>query len=229
MKSHKRPISENTFLNLAGIVLFTVLTPSIAAENSLVIRGEQIPASDAMALPPVCRLIVIDQPGSHNGAGDRALAQYAPLFEQPKYHMAKNNPHLHHYCWALLIRPSYLRARDKTRRQYLYKMMIGDINYVLTNSNRTWQYFHILLLEQAQLMMLEQDYAGSLGKANEALRYKPKFDRAYALISDVYRRMGDNEKAKEAIREGLQENPKSSLLRARLKRLGEKAYPSDKK
>lgn len=140
--------------------------------------------------------------------------------------MAAHNPHFHHYCWALISKQRYFRAHGQTQRNYYFKEFMGDIDYVLNNTaDKSWPFFHVLLIEQATMMKIRGDYPNSLLKIDEALRYKPDYDKAYALKSDVYQAMGDKKKAIDTAQTGLEKDPRSRLLRQRLEQLGVKVPP----
>lgn len=205
---------------LPALAALSVLLPSHAAE--LEIRGEPTPASDIKVLPPVCKLILVERPGIHHFGGQR---DHPEVFEPPQYRMAKNNPHLHHYCWSLVHKLRYFRARDQNERNYRYSQFMGDIDYVLKHSDPNWQYFHTMLLEQGDLMLVRRDFAGALAKAGEALRRKPGEERAFVLMFDAYMAMGDKKKAIHMAQEGLEHNPRSKPLRRRLEREGVKLAP----
>jgi hypothetical protein len=212
-------------LATAFSVLFFAGTalPLQAAEKTLMIRGEPLLATDILTFPPVCKLIVVDMPGSHHGAGNRPLEQYAALFERPGYEMAAHNPHLHHYCWALVSKQKYFRARGAIQRNFYFKQFMGDIDYVIENTKKNgidWPYFHVLLIEQGEMLLVREDYPGSLAKANEALAHKPDAEKAHTLKFDIYMAMGNKKKAIEAGQEGLKTNPGSHRLRKRLMNLG---------
>lgn len=212
--------SRHLFLSF---VLAAITAPVASA---LQIRGELVTQNDIAVLPPVCKLIVVEKPGVHHGGGDRPLQEYAALFQQPGYEMAAHNPHLHHYCWALISKQRYFRANGKTQRDFYYKQFIGDIDYVLNNTaDKSWPFFHVLLVEQAGMMNIRGEYPNSLLKIDQALKSKPDYDKAHALRSDVFLGMGDKKKAIEAAQVGLEKDPRSRLLRRRLEQLGVKVPP----
>lgn len=203
-------------ITLVGFFFSLLPSPSYSQQNTILIRGEPLASSEINTLPPVCKLIVVEQPGIHHGAGDRPLTKYAPLFEQQQYQLAKNNSHIHHYCWALVSKQRYFRARSKVRRDYYFREFIGDINYVIKNSDKSWPYFDIMLVEQGQMLMIRGEYVATIQKANEALRYKSDSENAFLLKFDAYKAMGKKVLAIEAAKEGLEINPDADRLRKRL-------------
>jgi len=179
------------------------------------------PKTDILMLPPVCQLIM-NTPGVQGIVNQR---QHTELFERPEYRLAKGNPNIHHYCYALLWKFNYFRARDKAARDYSYTNFIDNIDYVLKESDKSWPYFYVMYLEQAEMMLLKGDYAHSLEKIDQALKLKPDNEKAYALKYDVYIAMGKREPAIAAAQKGLKKNPRSPSLRRRLDKLGIKLPP----
>ena len=189
------------------------------------VRGEPLQASEVQVMPPVCKLIVVDIPNAHLGAGNGPLTQYAPLFDEPRYQMAKNNIHFHHYCWALVSKQRYFRERDKNKRNHYLSQFMGDIDYVLQHSDKSWPYFDVMLVEQGQMQMILGNYAAAIAKANQALKYRANSESAYLLKTDAYKNMGNKTAAIAAGKEGLEKNPDSTRLRKRLERLGQTVPP----
>ena len=181
-------------------------------------KGLPVDGADIATLPPICKTILIEHPGLHwTMASQRA---HPEIFERPENDMVKGNFHLHHYCWALITKQRYLRAKSKDERNFRFSLFMEDTDYVLKNSGKHWQYFHIILLEQAAMMQLQGDNQGSLAKADEALKYKPDFEYAYFFKFKVYMAMGEKNKAIEVAQEGLVKNPQAKFLRKRLESMG---------
>ena len=219
-------LSMQTLRYLRGVACLLGL--SIAAGSLaevIVVRDEPLQSSEIQTMPPVCKLIVVDQPGVHNGAGRGPLTQYAPLFEEPRYQMAKNNIHLHHYCWALVSKQRYFRERDKNKRKHYLSQFNGDIDYVLQHSDKSWPYLDVMLVEQGQMQMILGNYGAALAKADQALKYQPNSEHAYLLKTDAYKNMDNKTAAIAAGKQGLEKNPDSTRLRKRLERLGQTVPP----
>lgn len=199
-------------------------SPLHAAEKPIIIRSEVATDSDLLSLPPVCKLIIVEKPNAHHPAA-RGEPEYVALFQRPGYEMGANNGHLHHYCWALIHKKRYFRAHGTTLRNQYFQQFMGDIDYVLTNTEKdgtNWPYFHVLLIEQGEMLLIRGDYPGSLAKADEALKRKPDADKAYALKFNIYMAMGDKKKAIDVAQDGLKKAPDSNILRKRLESVGVK-------
>ena len=219
MKQAIRHILARGNPNRFWIVILGVFWSSFA--NAVLLAGEVVSKTDMLMLPPVCQRIVNDL-GFHGPVNQRMHPEW---FDRPEYRMAKNNIHLHHYCWALIEKQRYFRAPNKDAREYNFSGFMGNIKYVLDNSSKDWQYFHVLLVDQAEMLKMRGDYPDSLLKIDEALMHKPDYERAYSLKAKVYLDMGDKNKAIEAAQEGLDKNPRSGLLRWQLEKLGATVPP----
>lgn len=215
------PLEPKTSLSIAPWLFVAlsfaagVSTPDAHAQN-VVVRGEAVSKSDIAALNPVCRLIM-ENPGIHHAQGQIKNAQ---LFDRAEYNMAKGNGHLHHYCWALIHKQRYFRERNKTKRNFYFSQYLYDIDYVIKNSSKSWPYFDVLHAELASTHLIRGDYAATLKSADDALRFRPDSERAYAIKTDALKQMGKKEAAIKTAREGLEKNPTSSQLRQRLTKLG---------
>lgn len=216
---HRSRAKSFTWIYLLGLGLSTQSFAEVS------VRGEPLQASELQVMPPVCKLIVVDIPNAHLGAGNGPLTQYAPLFDEPRYQMAKNNIHFHHYCWALVSKQRYFRERDKNKRNHYLSQFMGDIDYVLQHSDKSWPYFDVMLVEQGQMQMILGNYAAAIAKANQALKYRANSESAYLLKTDAYKNMGNKTAAIAAGKEGLEKNPDSTRLRKRLERLGQTIPP----
>lgn len=223
MKLAKQHFIVRNSLHLFWILILAVFTSPLA--NAYKVRGEVVPQADILLLPPVCRLIEVDQPNIHFKVLYGVSTEKAYLFDRPEYAMAKNNEHLHHWCYAVVHRMRYFRAKSASEKEFRYTQFMGDIDYVLRKSRKDWQYFHVLLVDQAEMMKVRKYYQPSLLKIDEALSYKPDYERAYNLKLDVYLAMGDKKNAIEAGQEGLKKLPRSRSLRRQLKELGVNVPP----
>lgn len=205
-----RHIRQNLFF------AFGLLASGILHAAPLVVREESVSPGDINTLPPVCRLILVEDQYVHLRGGDGPLERDIPLLERAEYRMALGNPHLHHYCWALISKQRYFRAQGAQKRKFYFDLFMGDIGYVMSKSRSDWPYFNVLLDEQSSMLLLRGEHAQSLAKAEEALRRKPGDEIAYTLLFDNYMALGNKKKAIESAQEGLKDNPASHRLRRRL-------------
>lgn len=209
--------------SLTYLLGLSIATGSLA--QGIMVREETLKASEIDTMPPVCKLIVVDIPYAHLGAGAGPIKEYASLFEEPRYQMAKNNIHLHHYCWALVSKQRYFRERDKSKRNHYLTLFNGDIDYVIQHSDKNWPYLDVMLVEQGQMQMILGNFSAALAKADQALKFQSNSEHAYLLKTDAYKNMGNKTAAIAAGKLGLEKNPDSTRLRKRLQRLGQTVPP----
>lgn len=198
-------------------ILITAFMLAYLPAHALEIRGEPTSENEIATLPAVCKLILIEQPGIHHVVGQRT---HPELFDRPEYRMAKGNIHLHHYCWSLIHKLKYFRANGTHQKNHRFSQFMGDIDYVIQYSDKTWQFFHVMLLEQADMLVYRREFPQAILKIQEALKYSSNFEKAFVLLYDAYLGMGNKQKAIQAVQEGLTSNPRSKPLRRRLQEQG---------
>lgn len=182
----------------------------------MTLHGAPVTMADINRLPSFCKLIMVDQPGIHSMKDGKN----PDILNAPQYHIAKNNPHIHHYCWALISKNRYFGARTRTERNHRVSRFLADTDYVIQNSTSDWPYLHVMYTEQAEILLLNAEYVRGLTKVEVALKHMPEYEKAYAVKSDLYLEMGDKKRSIAVAQEGLAKNPTSRLLRNRLKRQG---------
>ncbi len=209
--------SMPTLLCLCVVSLMAISTATLA----LTIDGVQVSKNEAALMSPVCRLITIERPGIHHGAGARPLQSDLPiLLSRPEYYLAVENPNLHHYCWSEVRLLRYFRLKSKSERSRQYDAMLSDIDYVLTNTNEKWPYFYVMLTKQATIMYYHGEHSAGLKKVDEALELKRDNAQAHALKSNLLAALGRRDAAIAAALAGLEMAPNAQSLRRQLKNLG---------
>lgn len=200
---------------LAGFLLAV----SQAAHAAFATYGGKITESDKLSLPPVCRLILFEKPSAHQPEGQRVNGE---LFNRPEYRMAKNNIHLHHYCYGQLSKHRYFTIINSAKRAEFAGHFQSELDYVLRNSDKDWPYFDQLYFEQAEMLFYTGNNIQAISKAFQALAITPGHTKAHALLSDIYIKIGKRDMALKQLHEGLATNPYSKLLRRKLSELDPK-------
>lgn len=204
-----------TALQLISVAAIGLSCPAAQAQKDF----GSITEIDKRTMPLLCRLILIDKPSAHLGSGQ---IENAALFEKPEYRMAKGNIHVHHYCYAFLDKNRYFSSSDPAKKSFFLHVFMGEIDYVLNASPKEWEFFHQLYYEQAEMYFLANDLPKALQKANEALKHRPDFDKAHALMSDTYLKLGKRGEAIQQLQIGLKASPASLRLIRRLKEINPK-------
>lgn len=207
------------FLALTCLIL---AFPRSILAGGFEVYGGIITERDKQSLPPVCRLILFEKPSAHQPEGQRVNGD---LFSLPEYRMAKNNIHLHHYCYGLLSRYRYFSVTSKADRDLFTKKFQDELDYVIVNqeiSDKSWPYFDLLYYEQAEMLFITNKYPEATAKALKALSITPSYAKAHALLSDIHMKMGKRDLALKQLREGLAANLSSKPLRRRLREIDPK-------
>lgn len=206
---------------LVGI-LGSIAVPAQAA----VVRGETVTAAETAAMPPVCRLIVVEKPNAH--IDQYAQRKNAALFDRPEYRMAKNATHVHHWCRAVISRQRYYAARTVQQRRAYMGDFYDEMDYVIRNMDPAWPYMPMMHAEKGEMYLLDKKYAEAMNHALSAIQLNPAFARGQVLLVNVYIAMGQKDKALEAATEGVKRNPASNTLKKMYDQLGgAKPYPAE--
>jgi tetratricopeptide (TPR) repeat protein len=204
------------------VILEAVAAPGQAA----VVRGETVTAAETAAMPPVCRLIVVEKPNAH--IDQYAQRKNAALFDRPEYRMAKNATHVHHWCRAVISRQRYYAARTQQQRRAYMGDFYDEMDYVIRNMDPAWPYMPMMHAEKGEMYLLDKKYAEAMNHALSAIKLNPAFARGYVLLVNTYIGMGQKDKALEAATEGVKRNPASSALKKMYDDLGGvKPYPAE--
>lgn len=184
-----------------------------------IVDDRKISASEAAVLDPMCRLILVEQPGAHLYLGQK---KNAGLFDRPEYAMAKNAEFVHHRCWALLHKYRYFQTKENNEKKRLVGLFHQDMRYVLNNAPQGWKYIPQILVEQGEMYLLLKNTGQAMQNATRALGIDQDYGPAYGLLAEGHQALGNNAKALELITEGLRRDPDSKALQRRYTRLGGK-------
>ena len=117
--------------------------------------------------------------------------------------------HMHHYCWALI-----------DIQGNLYSQAIGNFDYVLSASKRSFKLRPLVLQKKAQLLLITPNkYFESIKTLNELITVSPRSEWGYIMLAQAYRNTGQNDAAEKIIKIGLKNIPKSKSLRKLKKNL----------
>lgn len=206
--------------------LIGILVSITAPVQAAVVRGETVTAAETAAMPPVCKLIVVEKPNAH--IDQYAQRKNAALFDRPEYRMAKNATHVHHWCRAVISRQRYYAARTQQQRRAYMGDFYDEMDYVIRNMDPAWPYMPMMHAEKGEMYLLDKKYAEAMNHALSAVKLNPAFSRGYVLLVNVYIGMGQKDKALEAATEGIKRNPASSALKKMYDDLGGvKPYPAE--
>ena len=111
----------------------------------------------------------------------------------------------HHYCWALV---DFKKGFDK--------QAIGNLNYVLNNSSKSFKLRPMILLKKATILSINKQYYESAKTYNEVIEISPDSELAYVGLSHIFKSQGDFESARMLLQKGLRHIPSSRILKEKL-------------
>ena len=127
--------------------------------------------------------------------------------------------HIHHYCAGLHTYQLALREMEKAERDAKLRGALTEMEYVRVRAKPGFVLLPEIYAKMSNIYFRLADYSSALQYAKTALRLKPDFTYPYAIMSDVYRAMGDGKRAVDVLKKGLEKKPYSKLLKRKLKKL----------
>lgn len=133
-----------------------------------------------------------------------------------------------HYCWALAhkYRATFGEGDAQTIKNEL-KQAISNGDYVLERSGNKCVLIPEIHAMKGEVHTLAGDVKAAEESFARALKLKPGYSRAYIGLSDLYEQQDQPEKSVAALEEGIKDNPRSSALKIKLKRLQGRLSGSD--
>lgn len=112
---------------------------------------------------------------------------------------------MHHYCWAMIDQMRLMRTlADKRRRDYMVERVVGNLDYVINNSDTDFAFRPEIFQRRATVLRLG-------GRNDEALRTLrqwvdewPKMPAAHVALIELLLTLGRKESAREAYSNALQ-------------------------
>lgn len=160
---------------------------------------------DFAMLPPYC--------AARSG---RTPKEYADQWERRIGH---DWIHLHHYCSGLNSINHATISIDKKETQKLLKHAISAFDYVLTHGSKNNPILPSLHANKGDVYTRLKQPTQAIKEYEKAIAIAPKYTKAYAGLSNVYKSQGNKDKAIETIKKGLKQKPKSKLLISKLNSL----------
>lgn len=185
--------------------------------------------SEFKAMEPVCQAIGMGGIDGVFWAEALNKPDRMHILDKPENAMAKGAPWFHHYCWGKLEKFRYFSAKKTEQRTFQLKRWRGEMEFIVNWTSQRqidWQYIHLIHKEIAESYLYEKNYTRAIAEAERALKQKPDFAAAYALIGDAYLETGNKSKALDYVTEGLKYQPDSRALLNRFKSLGGKTLPA---
>lgn len=123
---------------------------------------------------------------------------------------------MHHYCWGLMkTNRALLLARTQSLQRFYLRDSIQEFDYVIRGAPSDFKLLPEILTKKGEnLIRLDQGPQG-VRELERAIALKPDYWPPYAAIGDYYRTLGDLEKAREWLENGLSISPDVKALQRR--------------
>lgn len=201
---------------LWALMLSTAAGSAFARSNETTNFTDQ----DFALYPQFCRARIAREP--------QALVNYWNQQLGPK-----NFIHIHHFCFGLkALNLAYANLGNKGKREYMANAVVGNFNYIIEHTERTFYMRPEALLNLGRGYQLRQEYDIARQKYEEALKHNPKLVDAWVALSDMYYQLGKKPDALYILEEASEkvgENKKIDLRIADMRAAGIKASTPPKK
>jgi tetratricopeptide (TPR) repeat protein len=138
-----------------------------------------------------------------------------------RFTMGETYEHMHHYCWGLMKQNrALLLAKTAQVRQFYFADSNDEFNYVIRNSPPDFFMLPEIFTKKGENLVRMKQGPMAIVEFERAIELKPDYWPPYAAMSDYYRDVGDIDKARDALRRGLEQSPEAPALLRRQKELG---------
>lgn len=193
------PVKRSAALRLVWALMLSTASGSAFARSN---ETTSFTERDFALYPQFCRARIAREP--------QALVDYWTQQLGPK-----NFIHIHHFCFGLkAMNLAYASLGDKGRREFMANAVVGNFNYILEHTERTFFMRPEALLNLGRGYQLRQQYDIARRKYEEALKYNPKLADAWVAMSDMFYQLGQKREAMyilEKASEQVGENKKIDL------------------
>jgi tetratricopeptide (TPR) repeat protein len=128
--------------------------------------------------------------------------------------------HVHHYCWALNFINRYYRDFSAKDREGYLSAAIKNFDYTITRVPNTFPLLPEMLTARGKTFAMMNRPGEAFKDLQRALQIKPKYEKAYVILADLYEKAGQQDAAKEVLQLGLRYVPNSKMLLKRSKAIG---------
>lgn len=173
-----------------------------------------VTAGELALLPAYCP----DTQGFHYGD---ATSNTSP---RAGYWLSKMGPAfwaVHHHCWGLIkVRRATAPGVAPPIRTGLLKAAIGDYQYVVRHSDRSFVLLPDIYLKMGEAYLLLGDIANAATAFTEARQLRPDFWPAYAGWAEALYKSGNRAGALIHLEEGMRHSPNARELQQQYQRYG---------
>jgi hypothetical protein len=133
---------------------------------------------------------------------------------------------LHHFCWGMMkTNRGLLLANDRQTREFYLNAANVDFDYVIERAPPDFILLPEILAKKGENLIRVGNGPLGMLQLQRAAELKPDYWPPYAYMSDYYRDLGDQAKAREVLESGLRRVPESKSLQKRLSELDSLTKP----
>lgn len=133
--------------------------------------------------------------------------------------------HTHHYCNALIMENDIPRIKETWLKKSTANYALGEIQYVLDRSETDFKLLPDIYSTRARLLQFLGRNGEAIGALMLAIQANKQYEPGYLQLSDLFKKLGKNDKAVEVLQEGLANVPGSKRIIRKIERLGAKPDP----
>ncbi|MBE0437705.1 MAG: tetratricopeptide repeat protein [Methylomicrobium sp.] len=133
--------------------------------------------------------------------------------------IGKNWIHMHHYCHGLRALNNSMLSTDKNKRTEHLNRALNQFDYVLEHGSKRFPLLPELHAKKGEAYVRLNQTGQAVKEYNTAISINPKYTKAYAGLSNLYRKQNQKQEAITILKKGLKYNPNSKVLKLRLQKL----------
>lgn len=130
--------------------------------------------------------------------------------------LGKDFVHVHHYCFALNFISRASMQSDVGKKSFSYHQALNNLEYMEEHASADFVLMPEIYVKFGNVLRLVNRDSEAATKFLKAIELHPSYTPAYGSLSDYYLDLGNVEKARETLEEGLARSPSSKLLKRKL-------------
>ena len=156
------------------------------------------------SLPPLVQLKLRFYLGDKTPEKKRVVDKYIKKF-------GRGYNSLHHYGMGLIyLQRVYRGGIDNSMRKFLLKLSVSEFTFVIApHKMKKWgtkrfnSYFaYKIYSKRGEAFLLQNEIGKAAIDFQHSIKIKPSYFYAYLMLSECYKRLGDNENAKKILELG---------------------------
>jgi tetratricopeptide (TPR) repeat protein len=174
---------------------------------------------DLQLLPRYCIYTLSYRQHIKRGNDPTEVAKWYELMG-PTFH------HMHHYCNGLVdTNRALLLAPNPRVRNFYLRASITEFDYVLERATPEFVMLPEILTKKGENLLRLDEYGEGLRALQQAIAAKPDYWPPYVVLSDFFKKKGNEDQAREWLERALKFAPDTKALTSRLAEL-DKRKPS---